>query len=107
MGTAVGTEVFVNHGWRAAAALSMGWYGWQLLVLLARGPHVKRYTWFGYEGGIEARKSIVDAREKTLEAGEAGDHGFAPDRKTDPEAGSDQKDSTETSQGENSNVGDK
>jgi hypothetical protein len=64
MGTAVGTQVFVQHGWRAAAAVSMAWFGLQVAVLLVRGPHVERYTWFGYEGGLEARKSVVMAREK-------------------------------------------
>jgi len=57
MGTAAGTHVFVSFGWRAGAALAMGLYGWQALVLLSRGPHCKRYTWFGYEGGLEARKT--------------------------------------------------
>lgn len=91
MGTAAGTAVFVSHGWRAAAALSMGWYGWQALVLLVRGPHCERYTWFGYEGGLEARKRVVEEKKKLLEAGVAGDKGFSPDRKTDLEASSDEK----------------
>ena len=63
MGTAVGTKVFVEHGWRASAGVSMAWYGLQMVILLLRGPHVERYTWFGYEGGFEARKSVVVARE--------------------------------------------
>ncbi|KAJ8521689.1 hypothetical protein ONZ45_g1642 [Pleurotus djamor] len=63
MGTAVGTKVFIEHGWRPAAALNLGWYGWQLLILSLRGPHCSRHTWFGYEGGIEPRKSVVDARK--------------------------------------------
>ncbi|KAG6825945.1 hypothetical protein H0H92_001755 [Tricholoma furcatifolium] len=67
MGTSVGTRVFVNYGWRAGAALSMAWYGFQLIVLLLRGPHCQRFTWFGYEGGLEARKSVVNARLKTLD----------------------------------------
>ncbi|GLB45292.1 putative MFS general substrate transporter [Lyophyllum shimeji] len=66
LGTSVGTKVFVGHGWRAAAALNMGWYGWQLLALLLRGPHCQRSTWFGYEGGVEPRKSLVEARAKDL-----------------------------------------
>jgi hypothetical protein len=37
---------------------------------LLRGPHCKQYTWFGYEGGLEARKSVVDER-KRLEAARA------------------------------------
>ena len=67
MGTSVGTHVFVKYGWRAGAGLNMALYGFQLLVLLLRGPHCKQHTWFGYEGGLEARKSVVEER-KRLEA---------------------------------------
>ncbi|KAF9465722.1 major facilitator superfamily domain-containing protein [Collybia nuda] len=91
MGTAAGTAVFVSHGWRAAAALSMGWYGWQALVLLVRGPHCARYTWFGYEGGIEARKSVIEEKEKIKEAGVTGEKGFSPDKETGVKADLDQK----------------
>ena len=70
MGTYVGTQVFVKFGWRAAAGLNMALYGFQLFVLLLRGPHCERYTWFGYEGGLEPRKSVVDER-KRIEAEEA------------------------------------
>ena len=59
MGTSVGTRVFNAHGWRAAAALSVGWHGFCLLMILVRGPHCKRYTWFGYEGGYSVKKSAV------------------------------------------------
>jgi len=27
-----------------------------LLILLLRGPHCRRYTWFGYEGGFSIRR---------------------------------------------------
>jgi len=64
IGTSVGTKLFVNYGWRAASSLSIGLYGLQILILLARGPHAARYTWFGYEGGFEARKSVVEAKRK-------------------------------------------
>ncbi|KAJ3486860.1 hypothetical protein NLJ89_g11771 [Agrocybe chaxingu] len=67
MGTSVGTQVFVSHGWRAGAALNMGWYGWIVFVLLIRGPHCKRYTWFGYEGGLESNKKLVEARKRAEE----------------------------------------
>jgi predicted MFS family arabinose efflux permease len=67
MGTSVGTHVFVNFGWRAGAALSMGFYGWIMFVLLLRGPHCKRHTWFGYEGGLEARKKVVEERKRLEE----------------------------------------
>ena len=73
MGTYVGTLVFVKFGWRAAAVLNMALYGFQLFVLLLRGPHCKRYTWFGYEGGLEPRKYVLEERkrldaEKSLES---------------------------------------
>ncbi|TFY68675.1 hypothetical protein EVG20_g3466 [Dentipellis fragilis] len=56
MGTAVGTKVYLDHGWRASGAVSLGWVGWQLVILLLRGPYVDRYTWFGYKGGAAWRK---------------------------------------------------
>ncbi len=56
LGTSVGTHVFVNFGWRAGAALGLGWTAWQVFVLLLRGPHCRRYTWFGYEGGFRAKQ---------------------------------------------------
>jgi hypothetical protein len=37
----------------------------QILVLLLRGPHCSRKRWFGYEGGLEARQSVVLEREKS------------------------------------------
>ena len=74
MGTASGTHVFVKYGWRPAAALSVAWSGFTLVVMLARGPHCRRYTWFGYEGGLEARKSVVEAREKANAEVEAAEH---------------------------------
>ena len=67
IGTSVGTHIFVNFGWRAGAALSMGFYAWGIFLLLIRGPHCKRYTWFGYEGGLEARKKVVAERQRLEE----------------------------------------
>lgn len=64
MGTSVSTRVYVEHGWQAASAVSLGWMGFQVLVLLARGPHCGRYVWIGYEGGIGWRKQGVDLEEK-------------------------------------------
>ncbi|KAJ7465388.1 major facilitator superfamily domain-containing protein [Mycena galericulata] len=54
MGTSAGTSVYLAHGWRVCAAFSVGLCGWQLLILLARGPHCGRYTWAGWEGGWAA-----------------------------------------------------
>lgn len=56
MGTAAGTSVFNRHGWRAAAALNVGWQGFCILALLVRGPYCPRYTWLGYKGGLRAWK---------------------------------------------------
>jgi hypothetical protein len=63
MGTAVGTELFNNHGWRASAAANLGWQSFALLVLLARGPHCARYTWIGWEGGFAWRKGSQRPQE--------------------------------------------
>jgi len=52
LGSSAGSHVFLRYGWRAAAALSIGLYGWQLIVLLARGPNCGRHIWFGYHGGF-------------------------------------------------------
>jgi hypothetical protein len=64
VGSSVGTEVFVRHGWRACALLMLSLYGFQLAMLLLRGPHCPRTHWFGWAGGFEARKSVLKAREK-------------------------------------------
>lgn len=56
LGTSAGTAVFADHGWRAAGALAMGWYGLALVLLFLRGPHVKGKVWFGYSGGWSLRK---------------------------------------------------
>ena len=64
MGTAVGTQVFIKYGWRPAAALSIAWSGFTLFVMLIRGPHCKRYTWIGYEGGLELRKSRLTSPQQ-------------------------------------------
>ena len=73
IGTYIGTYIFVKFGRRAASAFNMALFGFQVIVLLVRGPHCNRYTWFGYEGGLEHRKSMVDERkrleeEKSLES---------------------------------------
>ena len=71
MGTSVGAQVFTEHGWRPDAALNLAWTGWGLFVLFLRGPHCPRYTWIGWQGGFELRKSVVDARKREAEAAKA------------------------------------
>ncbi|KAA1478716.1 MFS general substrate transporter [Dentipellis sp. KUC8613] len=56
IGTPTSTKIYVEHGWRAAAGYGLGCMGLQLFLLLLRGPHCKRYTWFGYEGGLDFRR---------------------------------------------------
>ncbi|KAJ7268022.1 major facilitator superfamily domain-containing protein [Mycena rebaudengoi] len=68
-GTAAGTYVFTTYGWRPAAALNLGLYGWILGIIMLRGPHCERFTWLGFQGGWEARKSVVDARAKARSEG--------------------------------------
>lgn len=63
MGTSAGTAIFTKFGWRPAAALSVGFTGISILLMLARGPHVQRYTWIGWEGGWEMRKSRLQATD--------------------------------------------
>lgn len=64
MGTSAGTKVFNRYGWRASAWLSFGWTCLMFVFILMRGPHVPRYTWFGYAGGMELRKSRLAATER-------------------------------------------
>ena len=60
----MGTKIFLQFGWRAAAAFSLGLFVWQIGILLLRGPHCERYTWFGYQGGLESRKKVVEERKR-------------------------------------------
>ncbi|KAF9474596.1 MFS DHA1 transporter [Pholiota conissans] len=56
IGTAAGTRIFVQYGWRAAGVFAMSLYGLQLAALAVRGPHCKQHTWFGYSGGFNFRR---------------------------------------------------
>ena len=54
----------------------MGLFVFQFAVLLLRGPHCERYTWFGYENGIEPRKAVYEEKQKRkaeMEAMEKGE----------------------------------
>ena len=39
-------------------------YALQLGILVMRGPHCPRNHWFGWVGGFEAHKSVLEARKK-------------------------------------------
>ncbi|KAK0452017.1 MFS superfamily [Desarmillaria tabescens] len=73
MGSSVGSRVFLASGWRAGAGLSLGWMGVGLFLLLIRGPHCERKTWFGYEGGIGVRRDVEQNGEETDEKDPAED----------------------------------
>lgn len=72
MGSSVGTLVFVKYGWRAAAGLNLAWMGFQIVVLLLRGPHCERRTWLGYEGGLgwETQGALLKEKEEEGRASE-------------------------------------
>ena len=74
MGTSVGTKVFLDYGWRANAGLNVAWAGFQLLLLLLRGPHCDRYTWIGYQGGLAWRKKrkVTEEPSSQIEEAEKG-----------------------------------
>ncbi len=60
-------SVCTEYGWRAGGALSMAFCGWMLLILMLRGPHCGNKTWFGYEGGWEARKDVTEQVQERRE----------------------------------------
>lgn len=63
----MGSKLFLSHGCRASGGLTLGLTVWALVLLLARGPHCNRYTWFGYEGGMEWRKRAVEGDASGVE----------------------------------------
>jgi hypothetical protein len=73
MGTAAGTKVFVEHGWRATALLSLAWMGLQLGVLFLRGPHAPRKTWIGWQGGWNLRRQPEEGEEEEQKGTEIPD----------------------------------
>ncbi|KAJ7149718.1 MFS superfamily [Mycena filopes] len=78
MGTSVGSQIYLAHGWRACAALSVALCGFQFAVLMVRGPHCARYTWVGWEGGRRAwrrrgTETDWEEGEKVVPRAESGD----------------------------------
>ncbi|KAJ6459408.1 MFS DHA1 protein [Mycena vulgaris] len=53
MGTAVGTKLFADGGYKLSSGVRIAFGGVELLLLVLRGPHVARKTWVG---GVELRK---------------------------------------------------
>ncbi|KZV62441.1 MFS general substrate transporter [Peniophora sp. CONT] len=99
IGSAAGSKVFLEYGWRANGALMVAFCAFQLFVLLARGPHVGRYTWFGYEGGLEWRRErpmpVQDAEKSVTEKDEeekSGDRTCAPSLNGDEKVEAEEED---------------
>ncbi|VDC02291.1 unnamed protein product [Peniophora sp. CBMAI 1063] len=67
IGASVFTAVYTRYGWRAVGALMFTLSAFQIPVLLVRGPHAQRSTWFGMEGGLEFRKGAVEARDEGVQ----------------------------------------
>ncbi|KAF7368852.1 MFS DHA1 protein [Mycena venus] len=67
MGTAVGTKLFVERGYKFSSGIRATFGGLELLLLMIRGPHVGRKTWVGWEGGVKLRKPAEPAEEKPTE----------------------------------------
>ncbi|KAJ3721378.1 major facilitator superfamily domain-containing protein [Lentinula guzmanii] len=59
LGSSAGTKVFLTYGWRATAAMTLGFTLWALIILLMRGPECERYTWFGFGSGLRGIRDIV------------------------------------------------
>jgi hypothetical protein len=68
MGSTAGAHLYTGHGWVAASGLSLGLLGLNMLVLLARGPHTKK--WVGWDGGARLHKVKVKEKESDGECEE-------------------------------------
>ncbi|KAK4335179.1 major facilitator superfamily protein [Rhodotorula toruloides] len=63
IGTAAGTRVYLDYGYRASGGLCVGLTGFMLLVLFLRGPHCPVKQWFGWTGGWELRKAVHERKQ--------------------------------------------
>ncbi|KAJ3976456.1 major facilitator superfamily domain-containing protein [Lentinula raphanica] len=73
LGSSAGTKVFLAYGWRATAAMTLGFTLWALLILLLRGPECERYTWFGPTNSLKDASKV--GREENVTSEVAGGHG--------------------------------
>jgi len=66
-GSSTGSKVFLDHGWRAFAGLTMGITGFSMLVLFLRGPMKNTKTWIGWRGEWTfVKEKVVVEEKKTL-----------------------------------------
>lgn len=87
MGTATSTKVFLQHGWRAAAVLSLAWIAFQFFILIIRGPHVSQHTWFGWEGGWSYRRHPAPKDNDVIKPASNSEHSENVNRADDLEMG--------------------
>ncbi len=81
----------------------MGLFVFQFAVLHLRGPHCERYTWFGYENGIELRKAVYEEkmrrrREAEAPATEMGGANL-PEKESDDDGNGDVSEKASNSEG--------
>ncbi|KAF9059614.1 MFS DHA1 protein [Rhodocollybia butyracea] len=69
MGTAVGTKLYTEGGYKLSSGIRVVFGGMELLLLMLRGPHVSRTTWIGWEGGMNLRKKKTDEKDDVTEVG--------------------------------------
>ncbi|GAA6028418.1 hypothetical protein JCM8097_007021 [Rhodosporidiobolus ruineniae] len=67
VGTAAGTRVYLQYGYRASGGLAMGFVGWMLFILFLRGPHCPTKQWIGWTGGWELRKAVAERKRREKE----------------------------------------
>lgn len=87
MGTATGTRVFLQHGWRAAAVLSLAWIAFQFFALSIRGPHVSQHTWLGWQGGWSFRRRPLQENNDVTTPAPTSEQSEKVNREDDLETG--------------------
>ncbi|KAH7139515.1 putative major facilitator superfamily transporter [Dendryphion nanum] len=70
MGTAVGNHVYARGGWIASGSASLGFIGFAILTMCARGPWEER--WVGWRGGWSMKKKNKDSVDGKVAEGSAG-----------------------------------
>ncbi len=68
MGSTAGVHLYTGHGWIASSGLSLGLLGLNVLVLLARGPHARK--WIGWDGGARLTKVTAEEQQSEKESKE-------------------------------------
>jgi hypothetical protein len=67
MGTAVGTKLYAEGGYKLSSEIRIAFGGLELLFLVLRGPHVARKTWVGWNGGVDFKKKKLPRDQETTD----------------------------------------